>query len=137
MSFSFFLCIAFISFFSKGQEDQSTLHHLSDRAIKSENLLGKFGANLSHFFIFRGFGIAGFIIAYQLFLSGLFILFKRKLSKIIVSWNYGLSAMILCSVTFGFLPERYAVLSGVIGFEINDYFKTLKSVYLQALFFLL
>ncbi|EAR13066.1 putative FtsK/SpoIIIE-like protein [Polaribacter irgensii 23-P] len=121
MSFSFFLCIAFISFFSKGQEDQSTLHHLSDRAIKSENLLGKFGANLSHFFIFRGFGIAGFIIAYQLFLSGLFILFKRKLSKIIVSWNYGLTAMILCSVTFGFLPEKYAVLSGVIGFEINDY----------------
>ena len=121
MSFSFFLCIAFLSFFFKGQEDQSTIHHLTNRAVKSNNLLGKFGANLSHFFIYRGFGIAGFILAVQLFLSGLYILFKRKLSKIIISWNYGLIAMVLVSVTLGFLPKKYALLSGIIGFEINDY----------------
>ena len=121
MSFSVFLCIAFLSFFFKGQEDQSTIHHLTNRAVKSNNLLGKFGANLSHFFIYRGFGIAGFILAVQLFLSGLYILFKKKLSKIIISWNYGLIAMVLVSVTLGFLPKKYALLSGVIGFEINDY----------------
>ncbi|MFL3660866.1 MAG: DNA translocase FtsK [Polaribacter sp.] len=121
MSFSFFLCIAFLSFFFKGQEDQSTIHHLTNRAVKSNNLLGKFGANLSHFFIYRGFGIAGFILVVQLFLSGLYILFKRKLSKIIISWNYGLIAMVLVSVTLGFLPKKYALLSGIIGFEINDY----------------
>ena len=121
MSFSVFLCIAFLSFFFKGQEDQSTIHHLTNRAVKSNNLLGKFGANLSHFFIYRGFGIAGFILAIQLFLSGLYILFKKKLSKIIISWNYGLIAMVLVSVTLGFLPKKYALLSGVIGFEINDY----------------
>ena len=63
MSFSVFLCIAFLSFFFKGQEDQSTIHHLTNRAVKSNNLLGKFGANLSHFFIYRGFGIAGFILS--------------------------------------------------------------------------
>ncbi|HCY96728.1 MAG TPA: cell division protein FtsK, partial [Polaribacter sp.] len=57
----------------------------------------------------------------QLFLSGLYILFKKKLSKIIISWNYGLIAMVLVSVTLGFLPKKYALLSGVIGFEINDY----------------
>ena len=121
MSFSVFLCIAFLSFFFKGQEDQSTIHHLTNRAVKSNNLLGKFGANLSHFFIYRGFGIAGFILVVQLFLSGLYILFKKKLSKIIISWNYGLIAMVLVSVTLGFLPKKYALLSGVIGFEINDY----------------
>nr|AOE13367.1 cell division protein FtsK [uncultured bacterium] len=121
MSFSFFLCIAFLSFFFKGSEDQSTIHHLTNRAVKSNNLLGKFGANLSHFFIYRGFGIASFILVFQLFISGLCILFKRKLSKIIVSWNYGLIAMVLSSVTFGFLPKKYGLFSGVIGFEINDY----------------
>ena len=121
MSFSVFLCIAFLSFFFKGQEDQSTIHHLTNRAVKSNNLLGKFGANLSHFFIYRGFGIAGFILVVQLFLSGLYILFKKKLSKIIISWNYGLIAMVLVSVTLGFLPKKYALLSGVIGFEIKDY----------------
>jgi S-DNA-T family DNA segregation ATPase FtsK/SpoIIIE len=49
MLFSLFLCIAFISFFFNWQEDQSTIHQLSNRAVKSENLLGKIGANLGHF----------------------------------------------------------------------------------------
>ena len=123
MLFSLFLCIAFISFFFNWQEDQSTLHQLTNRAVKSNNLLGKIGANLSHFFIYKGFGIAAFIIAFQLFRTGLYILFQRKLSKIIISWNWGLIAMVLISVTLGFLHENFALLSGIVGFEINDYLK--------------
>ena len=121
MLFSLFICIAFISFFFNWQEDQSTLHQLTNRAVKSSNLLGKIGANLSHFFIYRGFGIAAFIIAFQLFLTGVYILFQRKLSKMIISWNWGLVAMVLVSVMLGFLHEKFALLSGVIGFEINGY----------------
>ena len=121
MLFSIFLCIAFISFFFNWQEDQSTLNQLTNRAVKSKNLLGKIGANLSHFFIYKGFGIAAFIVALQLFLTGLYILFQRKLSKMVISWNWSLIAMVLVSVTFGFLHERFALLSGVIGFEINIY----------------
>ena len=121
MLFSLFICIAFISFFFNWQEDQSTLHQLTNRAVKSSNLLGKIGANLSHFFIYRGFGIAAFIITFQLFLTGVYILFQRKLSKMIISWNWGLVAMVLVSVMLGFLHEKFALLSGVIGFEINGY----------------
>ena len=40
MLFAVFLCIAFISFFFNWQEDQSTLNHLTDRTVKSKNLLG-------------------------------------------------------------------------------------------------
>jgi S-DNA-T family DNA segregation ATPase FtsK/SpoIIIE len=121
MLYSLFLCIAFISFFFNWQEDQSTLNQLTNRAVKSKNLLGKIGANLSHFFIYKGFGIAAFIIALQLFLTGLYILFQRKLSKIVISWNWGLIAMLLVSVSLGFLHEKFALFSGVIGFEINRY----------------
>jgi S-DNA-T family DNA segregation ATPase FtsK/SpoIIIE len=121
MLFSLFLCIAFISFFFNWQEDQSTLHQLTNRAIKSENLLGKIGANLGHFFIYKGFGIAAFILSFQLLSTGVFVLFKRKLSKIIISWNYGFIAMILISVTFGFMHANFALLSGIIGFELNQY----------------
>ena len=123
MLFSLFICIAFISFFFNWQEDQSTLHQLTNRAVKSSNLLGKIGANLSHFFIYRGFGIAAFIITFQLFLTGVYILFQRKLSKMIISWNWGLVAMVLVSVMLGFLHEKFALLSGVIGFEINGYLR--------------
>jgi S-DNA-T family DNA segregation ATPase FtsK/SpoIIIE len=121
MLFALFLSIAFISFFFNWQEDQSTLDQLTNRAVKSKNLLGKIGANLSQFFIYKGFGIAAFIIALQLFLTGLYILFQRKLSKMVISWNWGLIAMLLVSVTLGFLNEKFALLSGVIGFEINKY----------------
>ena len=121
MLFSLFLCIAFVSFFFNWQEDQSTIHQLSNRAVKSENLLGKIGANLGHFFIYKGFGIAAFIVSFQLFSTGFSILLKRKLSKIIISWNWGLTAMLLVSISLGFLHEKFALISGIIGFEINQY----------------
>ena len=121
MLFSVFLCIAFVSFFFNWQEDQSTIHQLSNRAVKSENLLGKIGANLGHFFIYKGFGIAAFIVSFQLFSTGFSILLKRKLSKIIISWNWGLTAMLLVSISLGFLHEKFALISGIIGFEINQY----------------
>ena len=65
--FSAFLCIAFFSFFFNWQEDQSTLTKLTDRTVTSKNLLGKFGAILSHFFIYKSFGVASFIILFKCF----------------------------------------------------------------------
>jgi S-DNA-T family DNA segregation ATPase FtsK/SpoIIIE len=139
MLFAFFLCIAFISFFFNWQEDQSTLNHLADKSVKSSNLLGKIGANLSHFFIYDGFGIAAFMIAFQIFISGFYILIKQKFAKVIISWNWSLVAMLWISVTLGFLHQKNALLSGVIGFEINDYLQTFigKTGLTIALIFLL
>ncbi|QTD38327.1 DNA translocase FtsK 4TM domain-containing protein [Polaribacter batillariae] len=122
--FALFLCIAFISFFFSWQEDQSTLAKLGDKTIKSRNLLGKIGANLSHFFIYKGFGIGAFIIDFQIFITGLYVLFQRKFSKIIISWNWALIAMLWLSVTLGFVAGKFALLSGTIGFEINEYLQT-------------
>ncbi|PQJ78550.1 FtsK/SpoIIIE family DNA translocase [Polaribacter porphyrae] len=119
MLFSVFLCIAFISFFFNWQNDQSTLNYLTDRTVKSENLLGKIGASLSHFFIYKGFGIAAFLICYQLFVTGVNILFKKTFSKIIISWNWTLIAMLWFSVAFGFIEKKLALFSGIIGYELN------------------
>ena len=119
--FSLFLCIAFISFFFSWQADQSALDHLTDKTVKSKNLLGKFGAGLSNFLIYDGFGIAAFIISFQIFITGFYILIKKKISKIIISWNWNLFIMLWLSIAFGFVHKKYALLSGVIGFEINEY----------------
>ena len=124
MLFSLFLCIAFISFFFSWQEDQSGLQKLADKTVESKNLLGKIGASLSNFFIYKGFGLAAFTIAFQFFLSGFYILIQKKISRIIISWNWGLLIMLWISISFGFLKNKYAVLSGVIGFEINEYTQT-------------
>jgi DNA segregation ATPase FtsK/SpoIIIE, S-DNA-T family len=119
--FSAFLCIAFISFFFNWQEDQSALTKLADKTVKSENLLGKIGANLSHFLIYKGFGIGAFVIALQAFLSGVYILLKKKFASIIISWNWSLFAMLWISISLGFVHSDYALLSGIIGYEINEY----------------
>jgi S-DNA-T family DNA segregation ATPase FtsK/SpoIIIE len=122
--FSAFLCIAFISFFFNWQEDQSTLTELADKTVRSKNLLGKIGANLSHFFIYEGFGIGAFIIAFQVFLTGSHIFLKKKLSKIVVSWNWAIITMLWGAICLGFIHSKYTLLSGVIGFEINEYLQT-------------
>ena len=124
MLFSVFLFVAFISFFFNWQEDQSTLNHLTDKTVKSSNLLGKIGAGLSHFFIYKGFGFPAFIIAFQVFLIGFYVLIKKKFATIIVSCNWNLFLMLLFSVALGFVNKKYALASGVIGFEINEYLQT-------------
>ena len=76
--FACFLAIAFVSFFFNWQEDQSTLTQLTNKKVLSKNLLGKIGANLSHFFIYKGFGIGAFILAFQLEELTVFARYTRR-----------------------------------------------------------
>ena len=60
--FSVALLVAFISFFIYGQQDQSAVQQLGDRTEVVGNWLGKFGAFLADLLIYKGFGVASFII---------------------------------------------------------------------------
>ena len=135
--FSIFLTIAFFSFFFSWQEDQSTLTQFTDKTITSSNLLGKIGAKLSSLTIFDGFGLAGFILPFLLFTTGLHCLSKVRLYSIIKTWNLGLIIMLWISITLGFASNK--LLSGIIGFEINQYLQTFlgKTGLVIILFFLM
>lgn len=122
--FSIFLIIAFFSFFFSWQADQSTLSQFTDITVETKNLLGKIGAKLSHIFIYNGFGIAAFIIPVLFFLTGFFGLFKIPFRKVVKTWNLGLVIMLWTSITFGFVPDSFVVLAGIVGVEINDYLQT-------------
>ncbi|MFY0604190.1 MAG: DNA translocase FtsK 4TM domain-containing protein [Flavobacteriaceae bacterium] len=122
--FAFFLFVAFISFFFSWQDDQSIISQFTDKNIHSKNWLGKIGATLSHYAIYEGFGIGAFLLPYLLFISGLFWMFRTKLSKVIISWNWGLISMLWLAITFGFVNKSYTILSGVIGYELNEFLQT-------------
>ena len=122
--FSIFLVIAFFSFFFSWQADQSTLSQFTDKTVETKNLLGKIGAKLSHFFIYDGFGIAAFVIPILLFVSGLYWLFKISFRRVVKTWNWGILVMLWLAISFGFISDRYVVLAGVIGVEINEYLQT-------------
>lgn len=121
MLFSVFLCIAFVSFYFSWQEDQSALHQLTDRTIPAKNLLGKIGAKLSHFFVYDGFGLGAFFIPFLLFITGFQWLVKSPTRKLILNWNYGILGMLWLSITLGFVQKKHALLSGIIGYETNEY----------------
>src|SRR5215217_5953216 len=82
---SIFLFIAFVSYFFTWKEDQDELSKsafLSDNDIKVSNLMGRLGAYVSDFFIYRGFGLASFLFCTFFFVVGINLLFNRKVFSI-------------------------------------------------------
>jgi S-DNA-T family DNA segregation ATPase FtsK/SpoIIIE len=122
--FAAFLCIAFISFFFSWQDDQSILTEFSNKQIKAKNLLGKIGSKLSHVFIYNGFGLAAFILPFLIFLTGISFLLQTGIRSMVTKWNWGLFNMLWISIALGFVEKKYALLSGVVGFELNEYIRT-------------
>jgi S-DNA-T family DNA segregation ATPase FtsK/SpoIIIE len=115
------LFISFVSYLFTGPEDQSTLTEFASRNIKPKNLLNKIGAWLSDLFIQRGFGVSSFIFSGLLFLSGIYVLMSGRKAKLQKHWIWGTLIVIWSSVLLGFFTDRYTVLGGTIGFEINTY----------------
>ncbi len=114
-----FLFASFISFFFSWKQDQSTLDSFGDKTIMAQNLLGKVGAHVSHFFIYEGFGIAALSIPILLFFTGLYVLLKIPIRKITRSWNWALLGLVWTSTTLGFLANKNALIAGIVGVELN------------------
>ena len=121
MLFSIFLFASFISYLFNWQDDQSQLAKFADKNVNVKNLLGKLGASLSHFFIYEGFGVVSIYFSILLFISGFSIFLKGSLKKVRKSWGWGILGMLWFSISFGFLWHKNALLSGVVGYELNNY----------------
>lgn len=139
MGFAIFLGASFISYLSNWFDDQSELANFADKNASVKNLLGKIGASLSHFFIYKGFGIASFYFAVLLLFSGLVLFLKGSLVNILKFWGWGILGIIWLSISFAFLAHKNALLAGTVGFEINSYLQQFlgKSGLILALLVLL
>lgn len=115
------LIIAFVSFLFNWQADQSTLNELGNRNVEAKNWLSKFGAAVSNFFIFKGFGLASFIIAGLITVTGIYLFFNLKLKNLFAFWFWGVLMMLWWAIFFGFFTGDYTILGGRVGYEVNDY----------------
>ena len=113
--------IAFTSYFFTWEEDQSSLNALSDRSVLSKNLLSKLGASISHFFIYKLFGLAAYIIAYLIGFTGFTYFFNTHKEKLLQQWTWGLYYTLWFSLLFGFYSSSFPLLSGVMGFEMTHF----------------
>ena len=100
-----YMIIAFISYFTTGQADQSLVLDLKpgewmNTQREFQNTCGSTGALLSYFFISRCFGFAAFVIPVLLAVFGLRI--SKAYTKInLLKWFLSLVVIMLwCSVTF-------------------------------------
>lgn len=114
------LLTAFISYFLNGYaSDQSILGEIANRNEKVQNWLGKGGAWLSDFFLYRGFGAASFLFVKLFFLTGAYLVLGLPLRKLKSIWFWDLFVMVILSVLLGFFGEKMPQLGGVIGYEMN------------------
>ncbi len=119
--FAVFLFVAFTSFLFNWKVDQSELSQFLNKDSSVHNLLGKFGHIFSVFFIYKGFGVAAYIFPILFFFSGLYLLFQVSLIKLRKSWFWGVLGMTWFSMFFGFFTNGDSILSGIVGYELNNF----------------
>ena len=117
------LFFSFVSFFYEWKVDQSEVSQWFRRSTTTNNLLSKFGILVSNFFIYQGFGIASFSIAFLTSLSGIYYIFNLRKKKLLGFWFWGLLVMIWSSIVMAFIPKGSGIFAGIIGFEINDFLR--------------
>lgn len=115
------LFFSFMSFYFTWQEDQSMLSQFADRNAEASNLLNKFGANVSHFFMYKGFGLASFTFPFLLAITGLYLFLGLNTKRLVSKWIWGLVGVIWGAVALGFFAADFPLLGGLIGYEINDF----------------
>ena len=117
--FSIILFASMISYFNTWKVDQSELDSFFELNSESKNIARKFGSIISHFLIYKMFGIASFIFSFLFFISGVTFFVGAKSKKLIDKWFWGLYMMIWISIftSFNFSDKLYG---GSIGLEVID-----------------
>jgi S-DNA-T family DNA segregation ATPase FtsK/SpoIIIE len=122
---SFFLLISFISYFFTWEHDQSEIRKglsLFDNKAGVHNLLGVLGAIVSHFFIYKGFGIASLLICTFFFVVGSNLLFNRKIWSVWKNLKYVTVGMLMLSVSLAFIfSSSQFSFGGSVGKMIVDW----------------
>src|SRR5690554_362719 len=137
---SIYFLVAFVSYLFTWQDDQSYVASSNggwSNLLKSqeelvaggvqdlvvENWLGKFGALLSHQFIYKWFGIASFIFLFIFFAIGHRLLFRVRLFSLFKALGYSFFFLIFVSITLGYIHSFFSTyphfLEGEFGFWTN------------------
>jgi S-DNA-T family DNA segregation ATPase FtsK/SpoIIIE len=126
--FSLFLLFACISYLFSWKEDQNLVLNkglftflFEDEVAPVSNILGRFGAWISHLVVFKWFGIASFGFCFLLFNYGFRLLFNIKIASIRRSTLITFVAIVWVSIFFGFFASQVNYLGGAFGFYANEW----------------
>ena len=125
--FSLILFVSFISYFFTWKVDQDIAREgisaLWKDSKEASNLLGRLGALISHFFIYKGFGVASLLICTFFFVSGINLLVKKKVFSIWRNLKYVTIGLLVLSTSLAFiLANSNFYFGGGVGAMISNWF---------------
>src|SRR5687767_3327716 len=138
-----FLFISFFSYLFTWKQDQAIAQQgfsvLLDNDKPVANLLGRLGAVISHFFIFKAFGVASFLICTFFFVVGINLLMRQKVFSIWKNLKYVTVGLLVLSVSLSFLfGQQGFPWGGGVGDMLSDKsIGTIGKIGTAALLFLL
>lgn len=119
--------VAFTSYLFTWEEDQDKVFRegaslLLGTDTEVANQMGTFGAFLSHFFIYKGFGIASFLICTFFFIIGINLFLGKKLFSLARNLKYIIIGLPLLSIAFAVAMKGLAFpWGGHVGNISRDY----------------
>lgn len=127
---SVFMLFSFISFWVTWKVDQNILlgkgiYEILFTELDAEvsNWLGKFGAWISHVFIYNGFGFASFVFPFLFFVTSIRILLGIKLISLRKAYSIGIVSLVWFSIFLGLFSSKISVAGGAFGFYTNYWLK--------------
>jgi DNA segregation ATPase FtsK/SpoIIIE, S-DNA-T family len=120
--------IAFTSYLFTWDEDQDKVFKEGYKLLlgtdtKMANLMGTFGAFISHLLIYKGFGVASYLFCTLFFILGINLFFGKKVFSIVRNFKYLLVGLPLLSITASVLMQGNAFAwGGAVGDMCRDFF---------------
>ena len=123
---SVYLFISFVSYLLTWKEDQNLILDsgffeflFGDTSTEASNWLGKFGAYISHLFIYSWFGIASFAFSLLFFVTGIRLLLNVRLLPLRRTYLIAGIGILWFSIFFGLFSSNIHFLGGIFGYSMN------------------
>lgn len=104
---SLFLFISFASYLFTWQEDQAIAQQGLSALLEDDkpalNWLGRLGAVVAHFFFFKAFGLASFLVCTFFFVVGVNLLFRQRVFSIWRNLKYVTIGVTVLSVSLSYI----------------------------------
>ncbi len=125
--FAILFFIAFTSYLFTWEEDQDKVFKEGYKLLlgtdtKMANLMGSFGAFISHLLIFKGFGVASYLICTFFFIIGINLFFGQKVFSVVRNIKYLIVGLPLLSVSASVIMQgNDFAWGGAVGDMSRDY----------------
>lgn len=126
--FAVYFFLSCLSYFFSWKADQDRVMNkgfwefiLDDNPAPLENWLGKFGAWISHVFIYCWFGVASILFSFVFLVIGSKLLLRYQIIPFGKLASFSVLSLVWFSLFLSYFSPNISILGGTFGYEINQW----------------